>query len=85
MRTDCNTCPVRGIECDDCIVPVLLQFAPPAPLDDRPSMADPLLDNVLDHRESAVLAMLADVGLVTDVDVAHAVVSTGVGGLRSVG
>lgn len=81
MRTDCTTCPVRDTHCGDCIVPVLLNLAPPVP---TPGPRDPAAEP-LDQREREALLMLRETGLVTDLELAGARVSTLVRGLRSVG
>lgn len=39
MIIDCQTCPVRGRECGDCIVPILLDSGPGLPLDDNEARA----------------------------------------------
>lgn len=48
-RIDCDTCVVRGLECHDCVVSVLLGLPPELTMDDD---------------ERRALAVLADGGLV---------------------
>lgn len=48
-RIDCNTCAVRGVDCHDCVVTVLL--GPPPEL-------------TFDHEEQRALDVLARAGLV---------------------
>jgi hypothetical protein len=52
---DCDTCAVRGVACDDCVVTVLLGEQP---------------DIELDQRERLALATLAEHGLVPPVRLA---------------
>jgi hypothetical protein len=54
MIIDCDTCEVRGLACDDCVVSVLLG-APGAPGAPRPE---------LDESERLALDVLAGSGLV---------------------
>lgn len=51
MIIDCQTCPVRGLQCDDCMVPALL-----APLDARLP---------LDQAERAAVTRFVEAGLVS--------------------
>jgi hypothetical protein len=54
MTVECHTCPVRELQCGDCMVPVLLDLTAP-----------PLrVDHALDPEERAVLTRLVQSGLV---------------------
>ena len=57
MLLDCDTCAVRDLQCDDCVVTVLLG-GPPGSREDVPA---PL---ALDDAERQALDVLADRGLV---------------------
>ena len=54
MIIDCETCAVRGPGCADCVIPVLLDLAPPGR---RPFVE-------VDGAEQDALDVLASVGLV---------------------
>lgn len=54
MTVECRTCPVRELQCGDCMVPVLLDLTAPALR----------LDHALDAEERAVVTRLVQAGLV---------------------
>jgi hypothetical protein len=54
MTVECRTCPVRELQCGDCMVPVLLDLT-------APSLR---VDHALDPEERAVLTRLVQSGLV---------------------
>ena len=54
MTVECRTCPVRELQCGDCMVPVLLDLT-------APSLR---LDQALDPEERAVLTRLVHAGLI---------------------
>jgi hypothetical protein len=54
MTVECRTCPVRELQCGDCMVPVLLDLTAPALR----------VDHTLDPEERAVLTRLVQAGLV---------------------
>ncbi|HSO65230.1 MAG TPA: hypothetical protein VLQ78_09035 [Ornithinibacter sp.] len=54
MTVECRTCPVRELQCGDCMVPVLLDLT-------APSLR---VDHALDPEERAVLTRLVQAGLV---------------------
>ena len=54
MTVECRTCPVRELQCGDCMVPVLLDLA-------APSLR---VDHALDPEERAVVSRLVHAGLV---------------------
>lgn len=54
MTVECRTCPVRELQCGDCMVPVLLDLTAPALR----------VDHALDPEERAVLTRLVHAGLV---------------------
>ena len=56
MLIDCETCTVRDVECDDCVVTFLLQ-SPPV-------IAGTTLPVRLEDEEAGALRVLADHGLV---------------------
>lgn len=60
LHVDCETCEVRGLACDDCVVAVLLGDPRATGAPAAPSAAD--LD--LDAGDRVALAVLADGGLV---------------------
>ncbi len=62
MTIDCRTCPVRELQCDDCMVPVLLTLTAPGVR----SETSP------DAEERAVLTRLVRAGLVDAETAAHA-------------
>jgi hypothetical protein len=51
MRIDCDTCPVQGRQCAECMVTALLQLAP--------------LEQRLDNDERHAVDVLATAGLIT--------------------
>ena len=54
MTVECRTCPVRELQCGDCMVPVLLDLTAPALH----------VDHALDPEERAVVTRLVQAGLV---------------------
>ncbi|HET6966728.1 MAG TPA: hypothetical protein VFI44_00550 [Ornithinibacter sp.] len=54
MTVECRTCPVRELQCGDCMVPVLLDLTAPALR----------VNHALDPEERAVLTRLVQAGLV---------------------
>lgn len=54
MTVECRTCPVRELQCGDCMVPVLLDLTAPALR----------VDHALDPDERAVVTRLVQAGLV---------------------
>jgi hypothetical protein len=54
MTVECRTCPVRELQCGDCMVPVLLEL----------STARGRPQHTLDTEERAVVTLLVQAGLV---------------------
>ena len=54
MTVECRTCPVRELQCGDCMVPVLLDLTAPALR----------VDHALDPEERAAVTRLVHAGLV---------------------
>jgi hypothetical protein len=54
MTVECRTCPVRELQCGDCMVPVLLDLTAPTLR----------VEHALDPEERAVLTRLVQSGLV---------------------
>ena len=54
MTVECRTCPVRELQCGDCMVPVLLDLTAPALR----------VDHALDPEERAAVTRLVQAGLV---------------------
>ena len=54
MTVECRTCPVRELQCGDCMVPVLIEL----------SAAPARLEHGLDPEERAVVTRLVQAGLV---------------------
>jgi hypothetical protein len=54
MTVECRTCPVRELQCGDCMVPVLIELTAPS---GRPEQA-------LDPEERAAVTRLVEAGLV---------------------
>ena len=62
MTVECRTCPVRELQCGDCMVPVLLDLT-------APSLR---LEHALDPQERAVVTRLVEAGLVAPETAARA-------------
>jgi alkylhydroperoxidase family enzyme len=65
MIIDCDACAVRDLECDDCVVTVMLGMPPvrgSVPETDEAVTAFDPVD--LDAREQAAIAVLAQCGLI---------------------
>ncbi|HYN67600.1 MAG TPA: hypothetical protein VES93_11985 [Ornithinibacter sp.] len=54
MTVECRTCPVRELQCGDCMVPVLLELTAPSAR----------VDLALDPEERAAVTRLVEAGLV---------------------
>jgi hypothetical protein len=62
MTVECRTCPVRELQCADCMVPVLLDLTAPSVR----------LDHALDPEERAAVTRLVEAGLVAPETAARA-------------
>ena len=62
MTVECRTCPVRELQCGDCMVPVLLDLT-------APSLR---VDHALDPEERAAVTRLVEAGLVAPETAARA-------------
>lgn len=74
MHIDCQTCPVRGRMCGDCMVTQLFSIAPPTP-----GVRE------LDRAERAALDMFVTLGLVDSAELSRVEVEVDDTRLRSVG
>ena len=73
MTVECRTCPVRELQCGDCMVPVLLDLT-------APSLR---VDLALDPDERAVVTRLVQAGLVDPETASRARASLGPAATRA--
>ncbi|HQW72646.1 MAG TPA: hypothetical protein PLG46_00960 [Ornithinibacter sp.] len=64
MTVECRTCPVRELQCRDCMVPVLLDLAAPTLRGDLAQQSTLRVDLALDPQERAAVTNLVLAGLV---------------------
>ena len=64
MTVECRTCPVRELQCGDCMVPVLLDLAAPTLRGDLAQQSTLRVDLALDPQARAAVTNLVLAGLV---------------------